>query len=68
MKISRFLLQELNNSLLKFTMSNLMSLIKCGNQTHDMYVVKQDYPLDSKQNVVYKESVYVNKYVLIYDI
>lgn len=32
--ISRFLLQELNNSLLlKFTMSNLMSLIKCGNQT-----------------------------------
>lgn len=49
-------------------MSNLMSLIKCGNQTHDMYVVKQDYPLDSKQNVVYKESVYVNKYVLIYDI
>lgn len=49
-------------------MSNWMSLIKCGNQTHDMYVVKQDYPLDSKQNVVYKESVYVNKYVLIQDI
>lgn len=33
-----------------------------------MYVVEKDYPLDSKQNVVYKQSVYINKYVLIYDI
>lgn len=31
-----------------------------------MHVVEQGYPLDNKQNVFYKQSVYINKYILIY--